>query len=106
MNVLVDYHHGNLYHSLHLLFEKRLGFKLFRPIGMQWAEQGWWKVHEPYGFALDTAGQYLDINDKHWDSYKNLNGDYKLKDDIYHVYDPENKFQHKAVTLEKFKEMQ
>ena len=104
MNVLIDYHHGGLFLSLHLLF-KRLGYTAYRPIGMDWFANGYFKIAEPYGNAPDTIGQYLDINDRQWDSYENLNGDYKLKDDIYHIYDPENKIQHKAVTFEKFKEM-
>lgn len=104
MNVLVDYHHGQLFNSFHLLF-KRLGYTLYRPIGMDWFTNGYFRVAEPYGNAPDTIGQYLDINDRHWDSYKNLNGDYKLEDDIYHIYDPENKITHNAVTFEKFKMM-
>lgn len=106
MNVLIDYHHGGLFNSLYLLFEQRLGHKVFRPIGTDWYANGYFRVAEPYGNPPDTIGQYLDINEREWDSHKNLNGDYKLKDDIYHVYDPENKLTHRAVTLEKFKEMQ
>lgn len=106
MNVLIDYHHGSLFKSLYLLFEKRLGYKVFRPIGYDWYTSGYWKIAEPYGNAQDTIGQYLDINDKAWDSYANLNGNYKLEDGIYHVYDPENNITHNAITLEQFKEMQ
>ena len=106
MNVLADYHQGALYKSLHLLFEKRLGYKLYRPIGMDWFTSGYWKIAEPYGNPPDTIGQYLDINDKEWDSHKNLNGNYRLKDGIYHVWDPENKIHHKAVTFEQFKQME
>lgn len=105
MRVLADYHHGNLYYSLHLLFEKRLGYELIRPIGHDWFDQGYFKIAEPYGNAEDTIGQYLSINDREWDSHKNLNGNYKLKDDIYHIQDPENGFQHNAVTFERFKQM-
>lgn len=105
MNVLVDYHHGNLFYSLHLLFEKRLGYKVFRPIGQEWFTQGHWQVALPYGNAQDTIDQYLAINPDKWDSFKNLNGDYKLEEGIYHIYDPENGFHHKAITFEKFKEM-
>lgn len=105
MNVLVDYHHGNLFHSLHLLFEKRLKFKMFRPIGHEWFVNGYFKIAEPYGNAQDTIDQYLDINNRTWDKYKNLNGDYKLEDGIYHIYDPENNMHHKAVTFEQFKQM-
>lgn len=105
MKVLADYHHGNLYYSLHLLFTKRLGIELYRPIGLDWFFKGWWRVAEPYGNAQDTIDQYLGINNRRWDAYKNLNGDYKLNDDIYHIYDPENNFFHNAITFDKFKEM-
>jgi len=106
MNVFVDYHHGNLYHSLHLLFEKRLGFNMYRPIGYEWFTNGYWKIAEPYGNAQDTINQFLGIDDRHWNAYESLNGDYKLKDEIYHIYDPENNFQHKAITFDTFKKMQ
>lgn len=106
MKVLADYHHGNLYHSLHLLFEKRLGHELYRPIGRDWFTSGYFKVAQPYGNAEDTINQYLGIDQRHYDAFVFLNGDYKLNDDIYHIYDWENKFQHKAITFQKFKEME
>jgi hypothetical protein len=106
MKVLVDYHHGNLYHSLQLLFEKRLGFEMYRPIGLEWFTNGYFKIAEPYGNAQDTIDQYLDINNRGWDTHKNLNGDYKIEDGIYHIYDPENKIHHKAITFDKFKEIE
>jgi hypothetical protein len=99
-------HQGALYKSLHLLFEKRLGYQMYRPIGLDWFTHGYWKIAEPYGNAEDTIGQYLAIDSREWDSRKRLNGDYKLKDDIYHIWDPENKIHHKAITFEKFKQMQ
>ncbi len=104
--IFTDYHQGALYKSIVMLFEKRLGYICVRPIGLDWFTHGYWKVAEPYGNPEATIGQYLDINDREWDSHKNLNGDYKLKDGIYHVYDKENKIHHKAVTLEQFKKMQ
>lgn len=97
---------GNLLYSLHLLFEERLGFNLYRPIGMEWFANGFFRVAEPYGNAPDTIGQFLSINDRNYDSFTNLNGNYKLEDDIYHIQDPENKFQQKAITFDKFKEME
>lgn len=44
MNIFVDFHHPALYYSLYLLFEKRLGHKLFRPIGIDWINKGYWKI--------------------------------------------------------------
>lgn len=61
MKVLADYHHGDLYYSLHLLFEKRLGWELYRPIGMEWFEAGYWQLAAPYNHALDTVRQYLEV---------------------------------------------
>lgn len=106
MKIITDYHHGGLYYSLHLLFEKRLGWEIYRPIGFDWFENGYWKIAEPYGNAQGTINQYLDINSRGWDPYQNLNGDYYLEDGIYHVYDHENDFQHKAITFAQFKKMQ
>ena len=105
MNIFVDYHHDDLYYSLYLLLEKRLGHKLYRPIGMDWFDQGFWDIGNPYPNPRDTAKQYLGTDDRTWDAYKNLNGDYKIEDGIYYVYNPPNKFHHRGITLEKFKEM-
>ena len=44
MNIFADFHHPALYYSLYLLFEKRLGHKLFRPIGIDWLNKGYWKI--------------------------------------------------------------
>jgi len=57
MNVLADLHHGDLYHSLRMLFEKRLGWNLYRPIGIDWYTKGFWQ----YNNNLPTVKQYLDI---------------------------------------------
>lgn len=105
MNVLTDWHNGGLYNSLYLLFEKRLGWDLYRPIGIDWFTNGFWRIAEPYGNAAVTIGQYLDINTLPYVPYKNLNGGAEEVDGIYQVYDPENRITHKAVTFEKFKTM-
>lgn len=55
LNVLADLHHGDLYHSLRMLFEQRLGGNLFRPIGIDWYTKGFWK----YNDNLPTVKQYL-----------------------------------------------
>lgn len=44
MNIFADFHHPALYYSLYLLFEKRLGHRLFRPIGLDWYKSGYWKI--------------------------------------------------------------
>jgi len=40
-----------------MLFEKRLGGKVFRPIGREWYDQGFWKVYDHPA----TVAQFLDI---------------------------------------------
>lgn len=106
MRVLTDYHHGGLYGSLHKLFVERLGFELYRPIGIDWFEGGWWQVAAPYGHAKDTINQYLAIDNRPWHPYEYLNGNRKQVGEVYHIYDPENAITHRAITLETFKEMQ
>ncbi len=105
MKVFADLHHGDLYYSLYLLFEQRLGWELYRPIGLDWFNEGYWKIAEPYGNAMDTVGQYLDINKNGYHPYKNLNGEHYVEDEIYYTYDPGHSYYHRAITLEKFKDM-
>src|SRR5260221_4346404 len=60
MIVFSDFHHESLAQSLQLLFEKRLGHKIFFPTGMEWFYQGHWKIGDPYGpSARNTALQFL-----------------------------------------------
>ena len=44
MKVFADFHHPGLYYSLFLLFEKRLGYSVYRPIGMDWLDSGFYKI--------------------------------------------------------------
>lgn len=105
MKIFTDYHHGMLYYSLHLLFEKRLGWELYRPIGTDWVSQGWWRVAEPYGNPPDTIGQYLAIDNSGYVPFKNLNGDHTVKDGVYHIFDHESNITHKAITYDTFTRM-
>lgn len=68
MKVLADFHHGDLFYSLQLLFEKRLGWELYRPVGLDWYREGYWKVFD----HVDTARQFLDIGG----SFEDLKGKY------------------------------
>ncbi len=56
MNVFVDYvGHADLYYSMHALFEKRLGWNLYRPMGgAEWKEQNIWTAPLP-GYAKDLG---------------------------------------------------
>lgn len=106
MNVFCDYHHGGLYKSLKLLFEDRLGWNLYRPIGMDWFYTGFWNIADPYPNPIDTASQYLEINNYGFDQYKYLNGTHYIKDGVYYVWDAAEEIHHKGITFDMFKEMQ
>jgi len=89
MKVFCDYHHGGLYHALHLLFEVRLGMELYRPIGMEWAEKGIWQ----YSTNPPTQRQYLDP----------VNCELR-KDGYYYWRDTSEEVDHRCLTFEQFKE--
>jgi hypothetical protein len=58
VRLLADYHHHDLWESLELLCE-RLGWTLYRPMGMDWFEQGYWNFERAWhGDAV--AKQYLE----------------------------------------------
>lgn len=59
--LLSDYHHTSLYSSNLHLFEKRLGMEVYRPIGMEWFREGYWRINN----QEDTATQYLSL-DQAW----------------------------------------
>jgi hypothetical protein len=111
MKVLCDLHHYDLYYSLQLLFEKRLGWELYRPIGMEWYNEGFWNVF-PHP---DTAKQYLaldhainppkDVHGNYLPESAVLNKNYRFEDGICYVKDSTKDKVHRAITLPKFKEM-
>jgi glycosyltransferase involved in cell wall biosynthesis len=53
--IFTDFHHADLYHSLWLLFEKRLGWKVYTLYGEEWCTNGYWK----YSDRKDIMIQYL-----------------------------------------------
>lgn len=79
---------------------------MYRPIGLDWFDAGYFKIAEPYNNSQDTINQYLDTSSTTWDAYKALSGGSWKEGDIYRVPDGENDFIHKAVTFETFKKMQ
>jgi len=90
MNVFVDYlGHSDLYYSLHLLFEKRLGANLFRPIGSSWQEKGFFM-----GADLNPT---------------EVNGEIQLVEGVYHIpmkIEAEGGYYvQKAIEFNKFLEM-
>ena len=58
MKVLADYHHHDLWESLELLCV-RLGWTLYRPIGMDWFDSGYWNFERAW-HEDRVAHQYLD----------------------------------------------
>ena len=91
-NVLCDYHHGALYYSMHLLFE-RLGWKLFRPIGYDWYKRGYWR----YSNLPETIKMYLQEPPK----------EFMVEDGIYCIALQEGTktYNHNAITFKRFAEM-
>jgi hypothetical protein len=104
MKVLADLHHTSLYSSLVFLFEERLGYELYRPIGMQWWESGFWSVWD----SPDTAKQYLSLDQ----GYRPVDGTPPLNqfqkdaegfpEGVYACADVEYGKTHKAATLNWF----
>jgi len=109
MKVFADLHHTALYYSLQLLFEKRLGWELYRPAGIDWFEQGYWNLYP--GVHKNTADQYLTLNqcfkrDVHGfllPKRMKLNDNYRIEDGIYYIFDPSSAKVHRGITLEKFR---
>jgi len=91
--VFADYHHGALYYSFHLLFEKRLGWELYRPTGYDWFKRGLWR----YSAHPFVVKQYLEPPS---DKYRRARG-------VYHVplREGKNVYTHRAITLQAFEEM-
>jgi len=103
MKVFCDYHHDDLYLSLQLLF-RRLGWELYRPIGVNWFNEGYWKIAEPYGNDRGTVFQYLGIRDEVYqlvDGSRPLNN-IKEKENGYYIVKG-NPIEQRAVTFEQFK---
>jgi hypothetical protein len=87
VNVLADYHHPALYESLALLFEDRYKWRLFRPIGPEWKNEGYWSFIN-LDMKLDWP-DFLAVNEpKQFDD-----GFYRLRN---HQYTQRT---HKGVTL-------
>lgn len=97
-NVLTDFHHASLLNSLIMLFEDRLGGKLYRPIGVEWFEKGFWKIYDHPA----TVQQYLGINGATPDGTPPLNETSTSSGSVYHCKDIDSGKTNKAITLEGF----
>lgn len=102
MRIFVDLHHAGLYRSLQLLFEKRLGYELYRPIGESWFTQGYWKIAEIYSNAPETIGQYLAIRDAIPTKMGMRNTILEERPDYYLIKDEQGSLDEKAITYEQF----
>lgn len=103
MKILADMHNLGLYYSLQLLFEKRLKGELYRPVGMDWFNEGYFKIAEPYGNNPSTIAQFLEVNSSSPDGLFRLNDAKKVQDGVYEFIDLANDTTNKGITLETFK---
>jgi glycosyltransferase involved in cell wall biosynthesis len=103
MRLLADFHHNSLLRSFVLLFENRLGIEVYRPIGMEWFENGFWAIND----QIDTAKQFLEIDYSiSPDNTPLLNTVNSSNSFIYTINDPGNLSTHKAITLDAFRYME
>ena len=56
--VFTDFHHAGLLNSLILLFEGRMHGAVYRPIGIDWANKGYWAIYDHPA----TRQQYLTLD--------------------------------------------
>ena len=102
MNVFTDFHHSSLLRSIVLLFEKRLNYAVYRPIGMEWFYNGYWSING----LEDTAKQFLLQNHQEIiDGTPPLNRTSINDAGIYRVSDPGGVSSHRALTFDVFKKM-
>lgn len=58
MNILIDYHHADLFESHMLVFADRFGFEVYAPYGIEWFDEWYWSFErQAHGDAV--ARQYL-----------------------------------------------
>jgi len=101
MKIFTDFHHSGLLNSLILLFEKRLGHEVYRPIGTEWNKEGYWKVFDHPA----TVEQYLGIGGNTPDGSAKLNEVKSMQNSIYLCTDITSKKTNKAITYEGFMSM-
>jgi len=97
--VFTDFHHASLLNSIILLFENRLGGQVYRPIGKEWHERGYWKVYDHPA----TVEQFLGIGGATPDNTPKLN---QIKDydggEVYFCNDIDSGKTNKAITFNGF----
>ena len=85
--------HGGLYYSLYLLFEKRLGWELYRPIGKRWHTGGYWRYSDNPG----TVDQYLNVYNPYGELPEPQDGVY-----VMDWHEGRQHFPMRGITLEAF----
>ena len=100
-NVFVDFHHASLLQSFIHLFEKRLGGAVYRPIGTEWFEKGFWKVYDHPA----TVQQFLGIGAATPDNSRPLNDVQSIEGGIYNCQDIDSGTTNKAITFDRFMQM-
>ena len=111
IKVFADFHHADLFNSLRILFEERLGFELYRPVGLDWYTEGYWNVFD----ALDTAKQFLDLSIG--DEWKEIQKKYpgahfpaqnqnavEVESECFLIPDITKDTFHRGITLDRFKD--
>lgn len=101
MQVLCDFHHAGLLNSFILLFEKRLGYKVYRPIGEDWFNEGYWKVYNHPA----TVAQFLGIGSATPDGTPPLNEVEGFNNGVYNCHDISSNRTNRAITLDQFRKM-
>lgn len=102
MNVFVDFHHASLLQSLIMLFEKRFGGMVYRPIGRRWFDEGFWKVYDHPA----TVAQFLDIGGATPDGTQPVNNVVEMgAPGVYKCYDIDSEMTNRAITLEYFEKI-
>lgn len=96
---MLTFHHAGLFQSLILLFENRLDFNIYRPIGTEWYDEGFWAVYDHPA----TVQQFLSIGSATPDNTPPLNKVESKAGYIYHCHDIQSDKTNKAITLEGFK---
>lgn len=101
VRVLTDFHHSSLLRATNMLFGDRLGMEVYRPIGMEWFDEGFWAIND----QRDTAEQFLAVNSQPLDQTAPLNGPNGFgNDEVFEIFDPGGLSTHTAATLNFFKE--
>jgi hypothetical protein len=100
--VLVDWHHGALYYSFHLLFERRLGWELYRPIGYDWYRKRYWR----YSSNPWIVKQYLEVPNASTESGVRVYLETSEEDGVYlvRVYEGTELYVQRGITFKKFLE--